>query len=204
MASKESIFNLALSALLLQRQVTNATTDKSNEANVLRANFDSAFRRTLQDLDLDSTSTIAPLAITAEQPIDQWAYAYTYPADCAFFRRIESGVQRDNRYTHIEKRVGIFGGVKVIFCNEPNAYAQYVSSTTPLTSLSASVELAVALNLAIMSTPLIVGKGARTLMEQLMQRYLMAKLDCQEQDRNESFSYSTDDEESEFVAERTS
>jgi hypothetical protein len=55
--TKAGIFNLALGALLLNRQVTNADTDTSNEARVLRTHYDLALFSALEDLDLDSTAT---------------------------------------------------------------------------------------------------------------------------------------------------
>ena len=202
--SKEKIFNLALNALLLSRQVINAETDKSNEAVVLRSNYDAAFNSTLEDLDLDSTSSAIVLELAQKNPNHLWAYAYKYPSDCAFLRRIRSCVETDDRYTHIPKRVGMLGAQKMIFTNQEDAVAEYISSAITLASLSATAGLCVAYRLASMSAPLITGKGARALIADIDLKYVRFKGEAQEQDARENFNFTDERQMSEFVKERTS
>jgi hypothetical protein len=204
MYSKAKIFNLALGALLLQRQVIDPETDKSNEAKVLLTYYDIAFRSTLEDLDLDSTSTQADLELIEEDPTDSWGYAYKYPSDCAFFRRIQSSATVDNRTTHIPKRVAIHEGKKVIFTDQIEAIAEYISFDVPLASLSATAGLAIAYRLAILSAPLVTGKGAQKLMEMIEKKYVTTKAEAQKQDREENFSFNDDTVDSEFVETRMS
>lgn len=201
--SKAKIFNLALGALLLQRQISDTDNDASNEAAVLNTHWDAAFNSTLQDMDLDSTSTQAILALIEEDPTDDWGYAYTYPSDCVFLRRIQSSVRIDSRSTHIEKRIAIHEGQKVIFTDQTDAVAEYISNDVPISSLSASVGLAIAYQLAILSSPLIVGKGAQKLRDDLEKRYIVLKADAQKQDRAENFNFVDEDIDSEFVQART-
>ncbi len=205
MYTKESIYNLALGALLLQRQITDATTDRSNECKVLNAHYDTAFRATLEDLDLDSTSSQVTLALldTDNDDYPNWRYIYEYPATCAFFRRIKSSALMDNRTTHIAKRVAMFDGDKAIFTNEEDAIAEIIPHDIELDSLSATAGLAIAYRLAILSCPLIVGKGASKLREELEKRYVITKAEAQEQDRRENFNFTDEAVESEFVEART-
>lgn len=202
--TKEIIYNLALGALLLQRQVTNTATDKSNEVKVLNIHYDIAFESALQDMDLDHTMSIVTLALIEKDPIAKWLYAYTYPTNCVFFRRIDSSSLTDSRSTHLPKRVGIHEGAKVIFANEVDAVAEIISDDFPLGALSASAGLGIALRLAVLSAPLIVGKGAKTLRQQLTARYVLVKSEAQEHDKNENFNYVDDEVSSEFVEARTS
>lgn len=204
MHTKAGIFNLALNALLLRKRITDTVNDKSNENLVLNANWEIAFNATLEDLDLDSTSTSIVLELIAEDPTTRWSYAYAYPDDCAFLRRIETAFHSDTKRTHIEKRIGIYESEKVIFTNEANAVAEYISTEVPLTSLSATVGLAMAYRLAMLSAPLITGKGAKGLIENIQETYKQTKSEAQEQDRNENFNFRDEEEESEFVAERLS
>lgn len=203
MHTKASIFNLALNALLLQRRIVDADTDSSNEAKVLRTNWDVAFWSTLEDLDLDSTSVQETLALVATDPNDDWGYAYKYPVKCAFFRRILSGEIVDNRTTHIPKIVRIYNGERAIFTNEAEAVGEFISADMNPNLLSAQAGMAVALRLARMSSPLITGKGAQKLMESLEKQYIIAKTEAQEQDRRENFNYVDEAIESEFVEART-
>ena len=204
MHTKAKIFNLALGALLLQRRISDTETDPSNECKVLLTHYDVAFRATLEDLDLDGTSTQKILELIEEDPNDLWGYAYKYPSDCAFFRRLQSGSVIDNRSTHIEKRVAIHDSQKVIFTNQVDAIAEYISYNVPLAALSATAGLAVAYRLAMLSAPLITGKGAAKLIETIQKNYILAKTEAQDQDRRENFSFVDEDIESEFVEARRS
>lgn len=209
MVSKAQIFNLALGALLLQRQVTNADTDKGNDLNVLRTNWDTALRVTLQDMDLDATSSSAnlELLVTFDQgatPPPQWFYGYKYPKNCAFFRRIQSCVRTDSRDTHIAKRIAIYQAQKTIFTNQANAIGEFIPFDLPLQALSAAAGLTIAYRLAILSAPLVVGKGSKSLIENIGKSYIISKAEAQGQDERESFSFEDDATISEFVAARLS
>lgn len=202
--TKAKIFNLALGALLLQRQISDPETDKSNEAKVLLTWWDTAFWGTLADLDLDSTSTAQTLELLESQPADypNWNYVYKYPTNCAFFRKIKSVVEFDTRYTHIPKHVAMRNDVKCIFSNQESAIAEIITSTFPLVSLSAPAGLAMAYSLAMLSAPLITGKGAARLNKDLEGKYAVAKANAQGMDQNENFVFRSEAELSEFVAAR--
>ena len=202
--SKVGIYNLALGALLLSRQIIDVDTDRSNECRVLNTHWETALRMALADLDLDSTCTTQTLELVVEDPNDVWDYAYKYPRNCALLRRIPNLSKTDNRYTHIEKRLGTYNGQKVILTNEASAAADIIDADVDLTSLSGAAALAIALKLAILSTPLIVGKGAGTLKQSLLEQYVVAKADAKALEQQESFSFEDDDQTSEFVAERMS
>ncbi len=204
MVSKAQIFNQALGALLLQRQISDPATDKSNEAKVLQANWDLALRMALTDMDLDATSTQAQLELIVKDPVHGWCYAYKYPNNCAFFRRIQSCVRTDSRDTHIAKRIAIYRAQKVIFTDQANAIGEFIPFDLPLASLSASAALTVAYRLAILSSALVVGKGSKTLMGEIAKSYIVSKAEAQAQDERESFSFEDDRIISEFVNARLS
>lgn len=208
MFTKAKLFNLALNHLLLQRQIVDTVNDRSNEAKVLNANYDVAFRSTLEDMDLDSTSQPYTLALLDDDYSDEWKYVYTYPAECAFLRRLRDPlclVNTENRYTHISKRIGIYDtGVKAIFTNQVDAIAEIIRHDISLTTLSATAGLAISYKLAIMSAPLVTGKGADRLIRNLQQAYSIAKADAQAQDQRENFNFEPESVTSEFVAERMS
>lgn len=204
--TKAGIYNLALGALLLQRRTTDPATDQSNEVRVLNTYWQVAFDATLSDLDLDSTSLDAELELVEEDPNDDWLYAYSYPTDCILLRRIRSlaGAAQDTKRSHIPKLVRMFEGDKVIFTNEPEAIAEYVSNEVSIASLTAQTCMAIAFMLARLSAPLIVGKGAKTLLDAIKSDYLVAKAEALEIDQRENFNFATDQAQSEFVDERTS
>ncbi len=202
--TKEQIFNLALSALLLQREVINTTTDKSKEVLALNIHFDVAFESTLEDLDLDSLSSPITLELIEKDPNDFWSFVYKYPTICTFLRRIESPVLVDNSTTHLSKRVGIFKGQKAIFTNECDAIGECITNDIPFAALSSNGVLAIAYKLAFLSAPLITGKGAKKLRESILALYVNAKSEAQEKDKRENFNYEDDGVRSEFVNARLS
>jgi hypothetical protein len=204
--TKEKIYNLALSALLLSDEVIEISTSKSNNIAILNRFYDVAFQSTLQDLDLDSLSQ--PIALELIDTITDgsipWTYVYKYPSNCIFFRRINSGFVTDNKNTHIAKKTGIHKGQKAIFTNQPQAIAECIPKDVPLEALSPMAALAVSYKLAIVSAPLITGKGAKTLRKEINENYIIAKTEAQETDVSENFNYESDWQRSEFVEARLS
>ena len=207
MYSKAQIYNLALGALLLSRQIINTDTDPSNEAKMLNLHWDIALNSSLQDMDLDSTSTRATLQLIAQDPIPGWHYSYLYPANCSFFRRIPGHHvhgQPDCRYTAERKHITIINSQKVILTNKREAIAEYIPSDFPISTLIAPAVMTIAYKLAWLASPLVTGKGALQLKKELEQKYMAFKAEAQQQDSRENFNFVDPAIESEFVAERTS
>lgn len=208
MYTKVKIFNLALGALLLSRQITDADNDTSNEARVLRTHYEVALNKALEDMDLDGASTQVTLALLDTEPDDflNWRFVYSYPTNCALLRRIKTDAIMDNRDTHEPKLVRLYGSPpeKAIFCNLEDAVAEIIPNDLPLTALSANAGMAIAYMLAWMSVPLIVGKGADRVKKELWEKYMVFRAQAQAQDRNENFNYIDERVESEFVSDRMS
>lgn len=203
MYTKVDLFNIALSALLLTKEISNADEDTSLEAKQLRKFYTIALKKTLADLDLDGTSTTETLELLIADPNDDWSYAYKYPSNCMLLRRICSGVRKDNRASKIPLQTAIYDDQKVIFCDLESASADYIPSDLPLSYLSVNAGLAVAYSLAWLCAPLIAGKGANELRKNINQMYLLAKSEAQEDDRLENTNFDDDEVVSEFVLART-
>lgn len=203
--TRVQVYNLALSILLLSREVADHITDDTEEVRVLNTHWDVALESTLQDLDLDSTSTPITLELIETLPTDNlWTYSYKYPTNCAFFRRIESIAVMDIPSTHIAKRVTVRDGIKVIFTDEASAIAECIPKDVLIESLSSMTIMCLANRLAELSAPLLVGKGAKTLRKEIREQYVIAKLEAQETDARENFNYESDAQHSEWVQERIS
>lgn len=200
--TQTKIYNLALSSLLLAKEVTEISTDTSNEVRILNTHYDIALESTLADLDLDALVKTIPLELLANLTTGPWLYVYKYPNDCAKFRRLESQQITDNKLTHIAKRTGLYNDQKSIFTNEVEAIAECLPKSVPLAALGPMAGLALAYRLAFLSAPLIVGKGAKKLREQINDAYVIAKAEAQENDTNENFIYEDDSLRSEFVQAR--
>lgn len=205
--TKVKIYDLTLSALLLAEEVTDIDTTKSNNIKVLNKFYDTALESTLQDLDLDSLSQPISLELLADlQNVEDqaWDFVYKYPTNCAFLRRIRSGVATDNKSTHISKRTGLYEGQKAIYTNKYQAVGECIPKDIPLEALSPMAGLSVVYKLGLLSAPLVVGKGAKALMRSLKEDYILAKLEAQESDSLENFNYEAEWARSEFVEARLS
>lgn len=203
--TKTKIYNLALSAMLLSRQIIDTETDiVTNEVRVLNQFWEDAFTSTLQELDLDSLSEEIPLELITSLDDENWKYVYKYPLRCAFLRRIKSCSIIDRRSTHIPKKLGLYQGQKVIYTNEYQAISECVPNDVSLDLLSSPAGFALAHKLAFLATPLIVGKGAKDLRKEIYQSYVLFLNDAQELDKLENFSYDPEYTRSEFVEARLS
>ena len=189
-------------ALLLSKRITNADTDQSVEAENLRTLWDTALEAFLQEADLDETSTTVKLTLLAENPNDKWNYAYLYPSNCAFFRRIESGLVRDTKDSMVLKAVGVLNGKKVIYTNKEQAYAEIVTEDF-LVVLSANSAQALAHKLAWYALPLITNASDPVaLSKSIESRYNLFKSLAQEKDARENYRPDSDEEVSDISRAR--
>lgn len=204
--TKTKIYNLALSHLLLSRQVIDVDTDTvTNEVRTLNTFWETALNDTLRDLDLDSLSEEVQLELIEKLNDEQpWNYIYKYPSRCSFLRRLVSNYRIDNSSTHIPKKTATYNSEKVIYTNQEKAKAEIIPEDINLEYINSSTALAISYMLAYLSAPLIVGKGAITLKQQIQTDYLIAKSKAQEVDALENFNYDNPAARSEFVRTRIS
>ncbi len=205
MYNKTKIFNLALNALLLNKQISNADTDQTAEAANLRMLWDTAVESFLEECDLNETSTTVLLTLVAQNPNDKWLYAYKYPDKCAFLRRIDSGYLKDNEDTLVLKQVGVLDGEKVILTNKQNAYAEIVTSDDFMVGLSANAAQALAHKLAWFSTPLIANStDPSALANRIQKNYELFKSLAEKKDAKENYLPDQPEDESDTSRARLS
>lgn len=204
MYNKTDIFNLALSALYLQKKIADSETDTSNETKTLQTHWKAAYWGGLADMDLDHTSITAPLALVEEEPNSLWKYAYTYPADCVFLRRIVNTRTTDDLETKIDRKVGIHEGAKVIFTNEYDAELEYISSDVLPQDLTVEAAMYIAYKLAMLAMPLIVGKDSEEVAKTLTLLKAQSFADAVAKDAKETNIYQPEYARSEFAKARLS
>ena len=206
MFNKTKIFNLALNALLLTKEVTNADTDDSTEAGTLRKLWDVAVGSFLEESNLDEISETVKLVLVANNPNSKWLYAYRYPTDCVYLRRIDTELIKDSKTTQVIRKTGKYNGEKVIFTNKEAAYAEVIRTEEEfLECLSNNAALALAHKLAYLSTPLIAqSTDPSKLKKSLDDEYQKFKSLAEAKDFKENFNYDTPEEESEISQARMS
>ncbi len=202
MFDKTKIYNLALAALFLQKRLSNADTDQSTEALSLGVVWDVAFQSALQQMDLDSTAQTKALELVELEPNELWKYSYKYPSDCVFLRRIVSTEVTDDIETREDFKVELRNGLKVILANKENAFVEYISEDIGLNTLTAEAGYFIALRLAKLAAPLIVGTNSKNVIANLTEAYGMALLDAQKRDSLESSIYQPEWRKSELAKAR--
>lgn len=204
MYAKVDLFNLALGALLSTKKIINTDDDTSRENTILNVHWTAAWNASLSDMDLNRTSRQKTLELLVKNPNNLWQFAYKYPADCAFLRRLQSGVVKDDPESHIPKITIDHSGTLAIYTNQVDAIVEYISNEVNPKLLSAHAGLAVGYQLAMLSAPLISGKGATAIRKQVVDMYRIAVASAKEHDLLENHIFETDQEKSELVKERLS
>lgn len=115
------ISQLALSHLNITKQIADVDTEKSKEAAACRQFFEVARDELLRDFPWPFATKFAQLALIVESPTFEYGFAYRYPTDCLFIRRILSGLRNDNRQSRIHYRVGNDDAGRVIYTDQQNA-----------------------------------------------------------------------------------
>lgn len=204
MYSKTGIFNLALNALFLQKTISDSETDTSREAVTLRLNWTAAFNMALEKLDLDSTAKIDDLELIEEDPNVNWRYAYRYPTDAAFFRRIVSGAQTDDEDTTLDRQIGYHGTDKVIYTDQAEAQGEWITNSIDPDKLNVEACMVVALELARLCLPFLIGKDSANVRKTIDERYLENLLNAWEKEGKETSIYQPEWKQSGFAKARLS
>lgn len=140
MSSKTQIVNLGLMRLGVSQSVANVDTENSREALTARLIFDDELRYVIRDFPWPFATAYADLGLvdgsTSEPATRDWTYAYRYPSDCAFVRRIvtENGRNNTNPPPY---RIGRDAQGKLVYTNEAEAQIEYTMDVTEAEELDA-------------------------------------------------------------------
>lgn len=124
-SSKVGIVNIALSHLSIGKTVAVLETEKSEEAVTARLFYDLALEATLREFPWPFTTRIIALALVEEEPNDEWAFSYRYPADCLKIRRILSGMRNDTRQSRTPYRILSDEQGSLVYTDYENVQIEY-------------------------------------------------------------------------------
>jgi hypothetical protein len=146
------IANLALGHVGSSVTIANMLTEKSTEALNCRRFFDLARQSALEDYPWPEATGYATLALVALNPNTDWAFAYRYPTDCVFVRRILTSAGRLETEPPAF-RIGRDAQGKLIFTNWPNAVVEFTFDVVEASEFSASLVEAISWKLAELIAP---------------------------------------------------
>jgi hypothetical protein len=131
--SKTQIVNIALMRMGVSQSVANVDTENSREALSARLIFNDERDFVLRDFPWPFATAYAELGLgsgSATSPANRdWTFAYRYPSDCMFARRLvtENGRNDTNPPPF---RLGRDAQGRLIFTNEQDAQLEYTASVT--------------------------------------------------------------------------
>lgn len=163
-ANQVQICNMALARIGESSFIENLD-ERSKQAEVCSLFYQSALGRVFRDIKPQNRKTFLALALVAEKPNTQWAFAYRYPTDCSYFDGVilETGaykVANDELYRpteydlkpfdhyKVEYTRGKYNGTDVIFTNMEEAKAIVFPKPDANESLEDDLASLIAWNLA--------------------------------------------------------
>lgn len=170
MPSVTEICNLALSHLAVGKEIQNFSTDASEEASACRRFYEQVRDEALRDFPWPFATRIVSLALVAENPTSEWAYAYRYPSDCLMARRILSGANPETPATRVPYRVASDATGLLLYTNQANAELEYTVQATDPTFWPVDFRQVVSLLLAAYVAPRVTA-GKSELGTQALQLY---------------------------------
>jgi hypothetical protein len=141
-----TIYNMALSHLLISRQVDDVEED-SQEANTCNLWFERVRNQVLRDHPWDFAERFAELALIEEDPNHEWDYSYRVPTGFLAARRIAVDGSRDTT-NRIPYKVATDDDGGVIWTDEPDAWLVYTAEITDPTLFPEDFAQALSLRLA--------------------------------------------------------
>jgi hypothetical protein len=123
MATTVNIWNMALSHIG-SKHFVESDSERSREVSVLKIHWAAAVNKVLSDRPWKFATKYVTLGLIAERPNMDWAYAYRYPADCVFARRlVTTGGRRDPDPKPFT--IGQDSWGRIIYTDQPNAVLEY-------------------------------------------------------------------------------
>lgn len=150
MTSQIETVNLALGHLL--RAPIQDLEEDSSEATVADQFWDNTLGQVLRDFPWPAYSRTVALS-PVEHESTKWVYCYRYPADCAFFRGIESAVRNPSSRQRIPYRIGSDSEGKVIYTDQAEAVGEYTVRDINTGAMDEDFAMAVSWRLAAYMAP---------------------------------------------------
>ena len=128
--TETEVANLALSNIGSTKRIGALDTERSQEANSCRTFYSISREMTLRDFEWEEATKFQALALVEENPNNEWRYAYRYPDDCLYFRRISVGTRGVSKDSRPKFRLGSDDAGRLIYTDEPNAIGVYTKNPT--------------------------------------------------------------------------
>lgn len=130
MASDVSICNTALIRIGVSQQIADLA-EPSTAAILCLTLYATTRDEVLRAAHWGFARKVATLGLVAEDPTDEWGYAYRYPADAIEIRKIASGIQRvDPRDERVAYELASDDSGLLLYTDRAEAVAVYTARIT--------------------------------------------------------------------------
>lgn len=120
---------MALGHIGIARSIANRTSERSEEAIQCNRFYEQARDEVLTAFPWPFATKYTELGLVEEDPNNDWAYAYRYPSDCMYARRLVTVAgRRDGNPPPF--RIGQDSQGKLIYTDEADAVLEYTVSVT--------------------------------------------------------------------------
>lgn len=199
-SSSTEICNLALSHLVVGKEIANLETESSPEASACRRYYNTVRKQLLRDFSWPFAIKVASLSLVAENPTTEWAYSYRYPADCIKSKRIISGTRNETRQSRVPYQVVHDSTGRLIYTDQQDAVLQYIKNIEDTGQFFADFTMAMSFRLAFYIAPRVTGGDPFKLGERALKMYQVEIQRAQANAANEQQDEEAPD--SEFVRMR--
>lgn len=124
MNSHVEIANMSLSHLGQSVEIASFT-EKTPAAKALNRVYETARKKCLRDYLWPFATQYATLSLVETDPNSEWRFAYRYPSDCYFFRRILSGNRNASLDAQVPYRIARDNTGWLIFTDMEDAECEY-------------------------------------------------------------------------------
>lgn len=132
MASKTQIVNIAMARIGASKQLANVDTETSREAIMARTFFDDDVKFVLRDFPWPWATSYIDLSLvsgsTTTRTNRDWQYAYRYPSDCLFVRRLVIEGLGRNDPNPAPYAIGRDTQGRLIYTDEATAQIEYTAA----------------------------------------------------------------------------
>ncbi len=153
--SKTTICNRALHFIGIGEEIASIN-ERSAEAEACRQFYDDALDEVLREWPWPFARRQVTLAITNATDADgeyvaysdEFFYAYRYPPECVYARRIVSGTVPDTSESLVRYQIASDSSGRLILCNQADAQLEYTASITDTSLFHPDFAMAVSYRIA--------------------------------------------------------
>lgn len=193
------LYNLALSHIGNSKEV-QSVNENSAEARACKRFYAQTRDEILREFPWPFAKVTVALALVETDPTTEWKYAYRYPVDCVFFRRILGDCRIEVRDTRVPYLIGQDAEGKLVYTDRQSAVAEYTVAVSDTSTFDPLFAQALAFKLGFYIAPRVTASDPFKLGQRAFTLYQMAV----EQARDMALNEQQDDPEpdSEFILYR--